>query len=153
MIFRIKIIVLVFLFIGPAYVNACVCVSEEEDISAIYEEAKNIYLVAISGVSEGDNTPGKHEVDLELSVLKVFKGEPVSRVKAIGYGRLPKVNEKGEVVELETSCDMKYVFGSQYIVVEYTGKEIVLAQCSDNVIDMENWESLVRLNRREINSN
>lgn len=61
---------------------------------------------------------------MELTVLKVFKGKPTLKLEAIGYGKLPVANEKGEIINSKTSCDMRYIFGSQYIVVVFSGKKM-----------------------------
>lgn len=146
--FKRKTYVFVFLFfalLSSAFVEACMCSSKEDDIRAIYNKSEGIYLSAISGISVGDKQADENEINLELTVLKIFKGKPILKLEAVGYGQLPVVNEKGEIVDSKTSCDMKYVFGSQYIVVVYAGKKNVLARCSDSVIGLEDWESLMQL--------
>ena len=73
---------------------------------------------------------------MELTVLKVFKGKPTLKLEAIGYGKLPVANKKGEIINSKTSCDMRYIFGSQYIVVFFSGKKICWRSVAKALLDL-----------------
>lgn len=134
-----KIYILIFLFLSllnSAFVEACMCSSKEDDIHAIYNKSEGIYLAVISGISLGVKKNHGNEVNLELTVLKVFKGKPTLKLEAIGYGKLPVANEKGEIINSKTSCDMRYIFGSQYIVVVFSGKKMCWRSVAIALLDL-----------------
>ena len=132
-----------------SYAMACICPSENNNLGKIFSEAKGIYLVAISAIYEKKTRSTNGRINLELKVLKVFKGESVPQLVAVGYADLPTINLEGDIIESNRSCDMKYVYGSQYIVVEKNNEKIILAKCSDSVIGLEKLAALTVLTKNK----
>ena len=62
---------------------------------------------------------------MELTVLKVFKGKPTLKLEAIGYGKLPVANEKGEIINSKTSCDMRYILARNILLLFFQVKKCV----------------------------
>lgn len=135
----------IFSLLLPSLSQACMCSNEREDLASVYRDARGIYLTTISGVSIVRNVGGKAELSLELSVLKRFKGDDIDLIRGVGYSSLPVLQEDGHILYETTSCDMSYTFGDQYLIVENANEDVVVAQCSKNLLNTDQWGELIDL--------
>ena len=141
-----RVILAALLFMVPALANACSC-DEPDKLEEIYRKADGIYMVALSGIAIKERRQEWVDLDLELSILKSFKGGATGVLKAQGgTSSLPTKNDAGDLVQVVSSCDWSFTFGDLYIVATMANEILRIAQCSNNIIDISNQEELVRLN-------
>ena len=128
--------------------HACMCIAGQGDLRSIYSGADGIYLTVLGGISIVSNVGGAVELGFELLVLRRFKGDDIDSIKGVGYSRLPVLRTDGVIFQETTSCDQPYIFGDRYLIAVYADAQVVVAQCSKNMLKMSYLRTLIELNEK-----
>ena len=140
-----RVILAALLFMVPALAIACSC-EEPDKLEEIYRKADGVYVVALSGIAIKEIKPERVDLDLELSILKSFKGKATGVLKAQGTSSLPTKDDADHLVQWISNCDLTFTFGDLYIVATMANEILHFNQCSSNIIDITKQEELERLN-------
>ena len=78
-----RVILAALLFMVPALAIACSC-EEPDKLEEIYRKADGVYVMALSGIAIKEIKPERVGLDLELSILKSFKGKATGVINIAG---------------------------------------------------------------------
>jgi len=129
--------ILALSFSIPSWACECVSVNKDELMQSL-DEAEGVYFVVLSEIL-GSN--GSSKLDLTLTVLETLEGKKRSRLEGVGYSTLPSYND-GMITIEETSCDIKYVYGSTYLVMKHAFAPISVTECSRSLIDRKQYNAI-----------
>lgn len=124
----------------PSVGLSCIC--ESEGFESLYRRAEGVYFVAISGMNVVEDRHDDVAINLELKVLKVFKGSKKDTLHAKGFASFPFFDENGNIGESSTSCSVSYSFAEYYIFLEFSDVENSITRCSSNILNREYWKKL-----------